>query len=295
MSSMTIAILLGLLGLFIGSFVGATVWRLRARQLRADETAGEKISHAESHEVSKLKKTSLLKDRSVCLHCGHQLEWYDLIPLISWLSLQGKCRYCRRPIGWTEPVVELSMAVFFAVSYLHWPTLLTTGFEVAHLAVWLATGTVLAILFIYDMRWFLLPNPIVFTAIGLGIVNVGVTLVDGHFALAQIMNIIYACVVLSGIYYLIYILSRHKWVGFGDVKLGLALALSLADWQLAILALFFANLIGTIIFLPLMVGGKVKRQAHVPFGPLLIGGWLIAGLFGAQIISWYVIQALGSA
>ena len=291
---MTISIILGLLGLFVGSFAGATVWRLRARQLKLDDAAGEKISKAELHEVSKLKRLPLLKDRSVCLHCGHQLQWYDLIPLISWMSLQGKCRYCRRPIGWLEPVIELGMAAFFVISYLCWPLPLVTGLDIAHLAVWLVAAVVLAILLVYDTKWFLLPNPAVFVAMGLGVIVAAITLVDSHFAVSQIMNIIYACVVLSGIYYLIYVVSRYRWVGFGDVKLGLALALLLSDWQLAIVALFFANLIGTVIFLPLMVSGKVKRQTHVPFGPLLIAGWAIAGLFGGRIIAWYISLAMGA-
>lgn len=295
MSTMTISVLLAVVGLLMGSFVGATVWRLRARQLRLDTADGEKISKFDEAEVVKLKKTSLLNDHSVCLHCGHRLHWYDLIPLISWVSLQGRCRYCHKSIGWLEPLVELGTATFFVLSYMWWPTPLTSGAEVAHLVVWLVAGIALAILFIYDVKWFLLPDPAIFFVIGLGVINAVLVLVDSHFAVAQVASIFYSCAILSGIYYVIYILSAHKWVGFGDIKLGLALALLLSDWQLAVLALFFANLIGTVIFLPFMLSGKLKRQAHVPFGPLLIGGWLVAGLFGAQIISWYLMQTLGAA
>jgi len=291
--SITIAIILGIVGLFFGSFAGASVWRLRARQLRADEKSGEKPSAKEVHEVAKLKRQAVHKDRSVCLHCGHTLQWYDLIPLISWLSLQGKCRYCGKFIGYFEPVIELGVAGVFVVSYLFWPIPLTTWFGEAQLGIWLCAIVGLVILFAYDMKWFLLPNPIVFTLIGLGVVNATLVLVESKFARGQIVSIFSACMVLSGIYYFIYVLSRYQWVGFGDVKLGLALALLLADWKLAALALFLANLVGTIIFLPLMLRGKVKRQSHIPFGPLLITGWFVAGLFGAQVITWYLMMALG--
>jgi leader peptidase (prepilin peptidase)/N-methyltransferase len=70
------------------------------------------------------------------------------------------------------------------------------------------------------------------------------------------------------------------------------LALLLADWRLALLALFLANAVGTIILLPMMLSGRVKRRAHVPFGPFLIAGWFLAGLFGAQILDWYMSLSL---
>ncbi|MDB5184083.1 MAG: putative Prepilin peptidase [Candidatus Saccharibacteria bacterium] len=293
MSVFTIAILLGFLGLFMGSFAGASVWRLRARQLRLDEKAGEKISKAEKTQVAKLKKQSLLNDRSVCLHCGHQLAWYDLVPLVSWLELGGKCRYCGKPIGKFEPLIEVATGLFFVVSYLFWPTLLSDPYALAHFAIWLIAGVGLITLSVYDFKWFLLPNPVVFTLIGLGFVNSLLVLVQDKFMTTDILSILAACGFLSGLYYVIYVGSRHQWVGFGDIKLGLALALLLANWQQAALALFLANAIGTLIFLPLMLSGKVERQARIPFGPLLISGWFFAGLFGPQIISWYLKLALG--
>ena len=80
-------------GLVVGSFVGASVWRLRARQLASDAKHGEKVLKKDARQVEKLPVRSIKSDRSVCLHCGHQLRWYDLIPLVSWVSLSGKCRY----------------------------------------------------------------------------------------------------------------------------------------------------------------------------------------------------------
>lgn len=289
-----VAFILGFLGLAMGSFAGAMVWRIRAAQLRHDQAAGDKISGKEKKEVTHLKESRISEDRSVCLHCGHQLSWYDLIPLVSWVFLGGKCRYCRKAIGYTEPLIEIGVAAFFAISYLTWPELLASPLELIRFVLWLIGGVGLAVLFAYDARWYLLPNRIVFPLIALGVVNAAIILIQNNFAFDTLMNIINSCLVLSGLYYVIYTVSRHTWVGFGDVKLGFALALLLADWQLALLALFLANAVGTLMILPLMVAGKVTRGTHVPFGPLLIVGFILAGLFGTSIIAWYMRLILGA-
>lgn len=293
MSNFTLAVIFGIFGLFMGSFAGATVWRLRARQLRQDVKHGETISKHDKGQVSKLKKRSVLKDRSVCLHCGHQLRWYDLVPLVSWLELGGKCRYCHARIGKLEPIAEIVTGLFFVLSFLFWPTPLNDPAATVNFVIWLIAGIGLITLSIYDFKWFLLPNPLVFALIGLGLVKSVFSLSQTGFMTQDILSVLYACGLLSGLYYLIYVVSRHEWVGFGDVKLGLALALLLTDWKLAALALFLANAIGTLIFLPLMLSGKIKRQARIPFGPLLISGWFVAGLFGPQIVDWYLKLTLG--
>lgn len=291
--NIVLSVALGLLGLVAGSFAGATVWRLRAMQLREDAKSGEKVKATDKHQIEKLQQKPLHSDRSVCLHCGHVLEWYDLLPLLSWIGLQGKCRYCHKSIGWFEPVIELSVAAFFLLSYSFWPTPLTTTVDIAQFVIWLVAGVGLAILFVYDAKWFLLPDILTFPLIALGVVNAAIVIAVSHFSPGVIISIILSCAVLSGFYYLIYVFSQRQWVGFGDVKLGLALALLLADWQLAILALFLANLIGSLVVLPSMVSGKLKRQTHIPLGPLLIMGWAIAGLFGSEILDWYIAFTLG--
>ncbi len=293
MDTIVICLVIALFGVALGSFAGATVWRLRAHQLKADAKHGEKVTAAEKKQIAKLQQKPLHRDRSVCLHCGHELAWYDLLPLVSWLSLGGKCRYCHKRIGWLEPAIELGMAVFFVISYLFWPYALVDPLNVAQFVVWLVAGVGMAILFVYDAKWFLLPNTVVFPLIGLGTLYSVLALTKAHFAPAAVVGVIASCVVLSGLYYLIYVFSQRQWVGFGDVKLGLALALLLADWRLAVLALFLANLIGTVLFLPAMLQGKLKSQAHIPFGPLLIAGWAIAGLFGERIVQWYMTLTLG--
>ncbi|MGI9339470.1 MAG: hypothetical protein ACR2PP_02415, partial [Psychrobacter sp.] len=89
------------------------------------------------------------------------------------------------------------------------------------------------------------------------------------------------------IYLLLYLYSKGAWIGFGDVKLGVGLGLLLGQWQLAFLALFLANLIGTLIVMPSLVTGKLDRHSQVPFGPLLIAGTIISVLCGQWIIDTF--------
>lgn len=295
MEQIIIYIALTLIGLCMGSFAGATVWRLRARQLELDKASGDmtKSEIADYKHLKKLTKTKLFNDRSRCLSCSYQLKWYDLIPLFSWLSLRGKCRKCRNQIGYFEPIIEFGVAVFFVLSYAFWPYQLADIYGIFGFGLWLAMGVVLAVAFAYDAKWMLIPDSVNFTAIGIGVANSALVLLTAIDKANTLVNIVGAALVLSGLYLLIYIISKHKWVGFGDVKLGLGLALMLVDWKLAFIALFSANLIGCIVVIPAMAMGKLKRDAQVPFGPLLIIGYGVAALFGNQLITFYYSLLLG--
>ncbi len=263
MDELFIILSLALLGVCFGSFVNAAVWRIK-------------------------KKKNLVNDRSQCVHCHHKLAAYDLIPILSWLSLSGKCRYCKKPISKQYPLVELAVTALFVGSYLFWPYALIDPVSWALFALWLIAGVMLAILFVYDLKWLLLPDKVVFPLIGVGLITVILKLVTAQDIVATLLNTFFAVLILSGIYLVVFIWSKGSWIGFGDVKLGLALALLLGDWQLALLALFLANLIGCIVVIPAMAQNKLKRTAHIPFGPFLIAGFIIAGIFGPDLIEWYL-------
>jgi len=288
MEQFTIYLALILVGLCLGSFAGALTWRLRAKQLEQDKADNEPIDQNEYKQLKKLMKVSIANDRSQCLHCTYALKWYDLIPLFSWLSLGGRCRKCRKPIGYLEPLIELGVAIFFVSSYFFWPYSLTSFLEIARLILWLIAGVGLATLFAYDAKWFLLPNKLNFSIIGIGAISATLVVAGSYDKISALFEIAGSIMILSGMYLFLYLLSRGKWIGFGDVKLGLGLALLLADWKLAFVALFAANLIGCLVILPAMIMGRLKRNSHVPFGPLLIAGFVIAGLFGSYIINLYI-------
>lgn len=288
--SLLLAVCTGLLGAVMGSFAGAQVWRLRAHQLVQDKAAGEDYDTHEYERLVGLAGQKASEDRSRCLHCHHTLAWYDLIPLASWLSTKGRCRYCRAPIGRFEPLIELGTAGLFAIFTLVWTA--TYGLEPASLALlglWIAALTMFVILFVYDLKWFLLPDVVMFPLIGLSLVITAATVVSLHdvdIALAAV-SVTGSVAVLSGLYFVLWLVSKGLWVGFGDVKLGIALGVLLIDWKLALLTLFLANLIGTLVVLPGLLSGKLSRKAQVPFGPLLIIGFFVSLLAGPLILGSY--------
>lgn len=287
MEQFIIYLMLVLVGLCMGSFAGAAVWRLCARQLVQDRRSGDYVDQAEYKRLNKLTKNSLINDHSVCLNCAYQLKWYDLIPLLSWVTLGGRCRKCKKPIGYFEPLMEIGVALFFVLSYAFWPYPLNSSLEIARLLIWLISGVGLAILFAYDKKWSILPDTINYLVIILGAISAILVVIGETDRISALVGVIGAVAVLSGLYWVIYVVSKGLWVGFGDVKLCLGLALLLADWKLAFIALFAANLIGSLVVMPGLVMKQLKGDSHVPFGPLLIAGFVVAGLFGSYIVNWY--------
>ena len=292
MNALGVVLVLAIFGLALGSFAGAMVWRLRARQLAEDKKIGEKVSTQEFKKLKPLMKTSFSSDRSQCLHCHHQLTWYDLLPLLSWLSTGGKCRYCKAKIGWFEPLMELGLGSLFVLSYLLWPVPFDSPLVVFQFGLWLCACVCLTILFAYDLRWFLLPNNVMFPLIALA----------ATYALAEVLttptpvtviSLSVAGMILSGLYLALWIVSKGRWVGFGDVKLGLGLALFLIDWRLAFVALFVANILGCLLVLPGLISGNLTRSTRVPFGPLMIVGGVVAMLVGEHIVNWYMTLLIG--
>lgn len=288
MDQIVIYLALVLLGACIGSFAGAMVWRLRARQLSQDKDAKQPYDRKEYNRLKKFLGVGALKDRSKCLHCDYTLKWYDLIPVVSWLALGGKCRNCRKPIGWFEILIELGLVAFFVGSYALWPGGVQTGLATAHFALWLVAGSIMAMMFAYDFKWFLLPDRLSVILAIVGVAIVGVSAAESGDVWQTILTAIGAVGVLAGLYGLLFAISKGTWVGFGDVKLGVGLGLILVDWQLAVVALFLANLIGFLIVIPLLVAKQLKRSSHIPFGPLLISGTVLALLFGWQILDFYL-------
>ncbi|MCB9819901.1 prepilin peptidase [Candidatus Nomurabacteria bacterium] len=288
---------MALLGLAFGSFAGAMVWRLRARQLVEDKRLGIKLTKHEKNELKQLiplAKTTLQTDRSRCLHCGHILSWYDLLPLLSWISTGGRCRYCKKPIGWFELVIELGVAISFATLALVWGSNSILSGEMMLFVFWAIAIVLMAIVFAYDIKWLLIPSIVMYPLIVASMIIAAAKVLQAGGGFDSISAIFWSVVVFSGIYLALYLYSRWRfgyegtWVGFGDVELGLALGLLLGNWQLSLLALFLANLLGILVIFPSLVTKKRSMKAHVPFGPLMIVGFAISLLWGESIIDWYL-------
>src|SRR5438132_1586903 len=151
-----LVIILVLLGLCAGSFVNAAVWRLHGQGKR---------------QKLKNRSLSILHGRSMCPHCRHELAAADLIPIISWVALKGRCRYCKRPISIQYPLVELATAAVFSLSYVWWPVSLAGNGQRLLLATWLVCSVGLMALLAYDFKWLLLPNRFIYPSLAVALVG----------------------------------------------------------------------------------------------------------------------------
>ncbi len=264
-----------LVGLCFGSFVNALVWRVH-KQSRSNG----------SKSKTRDKKYSIVFGRSMCTHCSHELGVKDLLPVISWLALGGKCRYCKKQIHWQYPVVEALTAVLFVISYVFWPRELT-GYEIGLFGLWLVAIVGFMALIVYDLRWMLLPNRIVFPLYGVGLITVILRVLKDNSFEPLAMSLA-GVLVGGGIFYILFEISKGRWIGGGDVKLGFLLGALVGTPVLAMFMLFLASSLGTLLALPLLATKKVGRGARIPFGPFLIIATLITVLFGQNIVDWYL-------
>lgn len=263
-----ISLYLFIIGASFGSFAGAMAWRIE-------------------------KGKDVVKDRSECEHCHHKLTALDLIPIVSWLALRGKCRYCRYPIGTYALALEVSLGLAFVASYIWWPLGLSSNFGIIAFLLWLLALVMLAILFIYDVRHYLLPDRVVWplTAVGAGIFICRAYM--GEWTMAQTgVELLLGMIPVAGVYGILYAISGGKWIGFGDVKLGLFIGLVLG-WQGAFLALLLANVLGCVWIIPAMLMGRIGRETRIAFGPFLIVATFVAFLWGERIIDAYTSLLLG--
>ena len=268
-----IYVVLAVFGAVAGSFVNALVWRLHELSVKKKLSAGRK------------RELSMMRGRSMCSQCGHQLSWQDLIPVLSWVSLRGKCRYCHKPIA-DSPLVEVGLGVSFAISYLFWPVALQ-GSGLVDFAVWLILLVGLAALLVYDLRWMLLPNKIVYPLLWIAGASLAVQVVLYSGGARLLMDGLCGFLVGGGIFYVLFQVSSGKWIGGGDVRLGALLGLILASPAKALLLIFVASSLGTLYVLPPLLTRKLKTNMRIPFGPFLIIAAVVVKLAGSAILQWY--------
>jgi len=251
-------IFIGLLGLAFGSFINAYVWRVHT-------------------------KRPIAKARSICPECKHQLNALELVPVVSWLMLRGKCRYCGKPISLQYPLVELLTAGLFVLSYLGLPK--TGVINYVLLGFWLAQLVSLIALAIYDFKWMLLPNKMLLPAALIAILQI-ITHSYLDQAWAPILNSPAAAAAAGGFFYLLFGVSGGKWMGGGDVKLALVLGLILG-LKNTLIGLLIGFNIAAIVSVVLIASKKMSRKDLIPFGPFLILGAIIAMLWGNWLWETY--------
>ncbi len=267
-----------LLGICFGSFINAFVWRLYERDFAKKKSFKD-------------KDLSITKGRSMCVHCGHQLKSIDLIPILSWISVGGKCRYCKKKISAQYPLVELTTMLTFILSWIFWPYEFNlVGYLV--FAVWLVCIVIFMALLVFDVRWMLLPNRLVFPLYGLAGVFVALRFIQESDPMI-LLNAVVGAAIGGGLFYVLFQMSDGAWIGGGDVKLGFALGALVGGPLNAFLLLFIASFLGSISALPQLTKSKSGAGSYrIPFGPFLIVAAIIVQLFGTVIFDWYTAQFL---
>ena len=236
-----------LLGTIIGSFLNCVIYRL---------------------EIG----NSFLWGHSFCPYCKHKLAWYDLIPVFSFLTLKGKCRYCQKPISLHHPLVELATAILFVLIF--------NSQDLFNTSYLLLITSFLIIVFVYDLKHYIIPDKVIFPAIATAFIY---NLLNIRHL---ILNTFPAALGASGLFLAIYFTSKGKWLGFGDVKLSFLMGLILGFPNIVV-ALFLAFLTGAITGLILIAQSKKTLKSMVPFGPFLVFGTFLAMFYGEPIINWY--------
>jgi leader peptidase (prepilin peptidase)/N-methyltransferase len=256
-----------ILGLIIGSFLNCVVFRLSRNE-------------------------GFLVGSSYCPNCKHSLNFFDLFPLLSFLFLGGKCRYCKKKISWQYPLVELFTGILFFLTYIKFgPLAPIFSYEFFQLLFYLVVCSLFVVIFIFDFKHYIIPDEINYSAILISFIwlvyNFYLGLIDNNQSLYYIFSALGA----SGFFFLIWLLSKGKGMGFGDVKLAIFLGL-LLGWPNILIGLFLGFFFGAIIGIILILTKKKGFKSEVPFGPFLITGTIIALFWGKEILNWYLSLSL---
>jgi len=240
------------IGLVIGSFLNCLIWRM----------------HQEES----------LAGRSYCPKCRQMIAWYDNLPVLSFFLLRGRCRHCRQKISWQYPLVELTTALFF---YLSFREVLAEP----QLALWLAhhwlVVVTLIIIFVYDWRWQLIP------VVALWPLTAAIFIIDLLLGFNWWSVILFGALG-TGFFLLQYILTRKRGLGEGDIWLGLFLGLAFLKGTELLLVLFLAYTSGALVSSILLLSRRKKWRSRVALGPFLAFGAIITLIWGQRIIAWYL-------
>lgn len=241
-----IYVFITLLGVLFGSFLNVLIYRIP-------------------------KKEEFVKTASHCMSCNHKLAWYDNIPIISWLTLKGKCRYCKTKLSAQYPIIEASNGLLWLFTFL------ISGINIHSLILCGMVSGLLA-LSVIDWRTYEIANGFHFYFGSLAIINL---IFDYKNWLSYVIGFFCVSLILLAIY----LISGGAAIGGGDVKLMAACGL-LIGWKNIVLALAIGCIVGSIIHIirmKLSGAGKVLAM-----GPYLAIGIYVASLFGTKMISWYM-------
>ena len=288
-SSALDAALIGVLGLLIGSFLNVVIHRLPLmlqRQWSAEcqqyaQEAGWQLTSSTPTDDAPL---NLWTPASRCPACGHQIRWYENIPVLSYLALRGRCADCKTRINARYPLVEITCGLLFylcASQYgWSWATLAWCGFSAALLAL---TGI--------DWDTTLLPDDITLPLLWGGLLAsiAGWTRLPLHEAVLGAMA---GYLSLWLVYWGFKLATGKEGMGYGDFKLFAALG-AWFGWQALVSIILLASVIGAAVGIIMKLRSSLREGKYVPFGPFLAGGGFAAMIWGPQSLQQGIFRLLG--
>lgn len=241
-------ILVFVFGTIIGSFLNVVIYRV---------PRNESIVYPPSH----------------CANCKHELKPYDLIPVVSYIVLRGRCRYCGNRISIRYPIVELLTGIIYLILFVYF------GISIKSLSYAFLASLLIAISFI-DMEHKIIPNKVIL--IGL-IAGVAFRLIMINYG---VWDYIVGFLVGGGVLLLISLLSGGG-MGGGDIKLMAMIGL-FVGWKLTISTLFLAVVLGAIGGIAMILFKIKTRKDYIPFGPYISIACLISILYGYDLLNMYI-------
>jgi leader peptidase (prepilin peptidase)/N-methyltransferase len=271
------AVLSGLLGLMLGSFINVVVHRLPVMMQREWQSQCAELRGEMSPDQTPY---NLLLPASACPACGHGIRWYENVPVLSWLLLRGKCSSCGVAISSRYPIVEALTGIITA--YAAW----YFGFSWQAAGAFVLIWSLIALTFI-DLDTYYLPDNITLPLLWLGLLaNINGAFVSLNSA---VIGAIAGYLVLWTVYQLFRLLTGKEGMGFGDFKLNAALGAWLG-WTMLPLIILLSSLIGAMIGIGMIVLGGHDRAKPIPFGPYLAVAGVVALFWGKSLLAFYLGQ-----
>jgi len=269
-ATLAAAVVAGILGLLIGSFLNVVIHRVPVMMQReVDSVCACERDEPEPHP----DRYNLVVPRSACPHCGHQITALENIPIISWLVLRGKCSSCKAPISARYPAIEALTALLSAALVWHF------GSGWAGMASVVFGWLLIAMTFI-DIDTQLLPDDLTYPLLWLGLlVNV-----KGLFVPLQdaVLGAAAGYMALWTVYWIFKLVRGKEGMGYGDFKLLAALG-AWMGWQMLPAIILLSSVVGALVGIGTIVASRMGFDHKIPFGPYLAGAGLAALFFGQQI------------
>ena len=283
--------LLGLLGLLVGSFLNVVIYRLpkmMENQWAAEyaqmtaANAGESSTAAARLEAAPPATPTpfnLMVPRSRCQQCGHQIRWFENIPVVSYLFLRGKCSNCGTKISLRYPTVELVTGALFAWCAWKW------GLSATALA-WCAFSAAIVALAMIDWDTTFLPDDITLPLLWGGLIAAALKLTAVPLTTA-LWGAVAGYLSLWCVYWAFKLVTGKEGMGYGDFKLFAALG-AWFGWPALIPMILMASVIGAIVGIAMKFSSGLREGGYIPFGPFLAGAGLTSMLFGPQTILSFI-------